>query len=94
MPQRKTVLPGFMGLVLLVVLVWGTMPVSGALPATTPVPTGFPTPAGSVPSGPPLSLTLTMLFTCCSLGLVAGLIVVGFILSLRKRSIGESEKQA
>ncbi len=90
MPQWKTVFPGFMGLVILVVLV------SGGLPAATPAPLGFPTPtpAGPVPSGPPLSLTLTLIFTCCALGLVVGLIVVGFIVSMQNRNGGKPDKQA
>ena len=94
MPQRKMVLSGFMGLLLLVFMLPATMPVLSPLPAATALPPGSPSPtqAGPTPGAPPLSLTFTMLFTCCSLGLVVGLIVLGFIVSLQKRKIEQPEK--
>ena len=49
----------------------------------TPAPIYSPTPIST--GGPPLSLTLTLLFTCCALGLVVGVLALGFILSVQKR---------
>lgn len=51
-----------------------------------------PTPTGSPNSGPPLSLTLTLLFTCCALGLVVGVLVIGFIISIHKPKEVKGEK--
>ena len=36
-------------------------------------------------TAPPLSLTLTLLVTCCSVGLVVGVIVLAFILAMSNR---------
>jgi hypothetical protein len=52
----------------------------------TPIPTDGPT------GGPPLSLTLTLLFTCCALGLVVGVLALGFILSMQKQKAEKQEK--
>ncbi len=41
---------------------------------------------------PPLWLTLTLALTCCSLGLVVGILVLGFILSMGNRK-EEKEKK-
>lgn len=70
------------------------VPVSGVLPAVTPTPFSYPTlgPAQSGGGGPPLSLTLVLIFTCCSLGLVLGVLGLGFILALQKRKGGQSEQ--
>jgi hypothetical protein len=66
------------------------IPVSGAPLASTPTPFNFPTavPPEGPPSGPPLSLTLTLLFTCCGLGLVVGVLILGFVLAMQKRKGG------
>ncbi len=42
---------------------------------------------------PPVSLTLMMAFTCCALGLVLGLVILGFVLSFQNRKKGEKEKK-
>lgn len=42
---------------------------------------------------PPLSLTLTLAFTCCSLGLVLGVLILGFVLSFQNRKKDEEEKK-
>jgi len=52
----------------------------------TPVPTGLPS------SGPPLSLTLMLVFTGCALSLVLGILVIGFILGTQMRKSEKSEK--
>ena len=52
----------------------------------TPVPTNGP--AG----GPPPSPTLTLLFTCCALGLVVGVLALGFILSMQKQKAEKQDK--
>ena len=90
MPQKKMVLPSLAGLVMVLAWVSGAGPVSSALPAITPT----PSPASAAPGGPPLSLTLTLLFTCCSLGVVVGLIVLGFVLSMQKRNAAKAEKDS
>ena len=63
------------------------VPISGGAPSILPTPFQFPTPvpATTPSSGPPLSLTLMLAFTCCALGLVVGVIVVGFIVSRENR---------
>lgn len=70
------------------------VPISGAPLAVTPTPFDFPTPspAETTSSGPPLSLTLTLLFTCCALGLVVGVLVIGFIVAMQKRKGETNEK--
>jgi hypothetical protein len=70
------------------------VPVSGALPAITPTPFSYPTlpSASSTGGGPPLSLTLILIFTCCVLGLVVGVLVLLFLMSLSKRNGGGNEK--
>ena len=90
MPQRKMILPGFVGLIFILAWASGVVPVSGALPGITPT----PSPTGPAPAGPPLSLTLTLLCTFCSLGVVVGLIVLGFVLSMQRRKEGTAEKDA
>lgn len=42
---------------------------------------------------PPLSLTLMLGFTCCALGLVLGLVVLGFVLSFQNHKKDEKEKK-
>lgn len=71
------------------------VPVSGVLPAITP--TAFtipptPTPAKFVPTMPPLSLTLILVFTCCAMGLVVGVLVLAFVLAAQNRKGGKNEK--
>jgi Peptidase MA superfamily len=70
------------------------VPVSGAPLAITPTPFNFPTPVSTnqPPSGPPLSLTFTLLFTCCGLGLILGVLILGFVLAMQKRKGGSDEK--
>jgi hypothetical protein len=71
------------------------VPFSGAAPAISPTPFSFPTPAPKAASkGPPLSLTLMLLFTCCAIGLVLVILGIGFFISLenRKRIKDESRQ--
>jgi len=70
------------------------VPISGAPLAITPTPFDFPTPSPAETSGngPPLSLTLTLLFTCCALGLVVGVLVIGFIIAMQKRKEENNDK--
>jgi len=70
------------------------VPVSGALQAVTPTPFAYSTssPASPLRGAPPLSLTIILLVTCCTLGLVVGLIVLMFIISLSNRKGGKDEK--
>ncbi len=49
------------------------------VPPATPAATMTPAPPDAQPSGPPLSLTLTLLFTCCSVGLVLGVLILGIL---------------
>jgi len=35
---------------------------------------------------PPLSLTLMLAFTCCALGLVLGILILGFVVSFQNRN--------
>ena len=50
-----------------------------------------PTPTNAAPSGPPLSLTLMLGFTCLALLLVVGILVLGFMASLTNRK--EADKK-
>jgi NhaP-type Na+/H+ or K+/H+ antiporter len=43
--------------------------------------------------GPPLSLTAMLALTGCALGLVVGILVLGFLVSLRKRGFEDEDKQ-
>jgi hypothetical protein len=72
------------------------VPISGGAPAILPTPFQFPTPAPAPsPAGsPPLSLTLMLAFTCCALGLVVGVIVIGFFISRDNRKRTTNEKGA
>lgn len=56
---------------------------SSSLPFTTPVPAS--TLEEDVPSGPPLSLTLSLLCFCLAFSLVIGVFVLGFILRMPSR---------
>ncbi len=70
------------------------VPISGAPLAVTPTPFNFPTPAPteSPTGGPPLSLTLILISICCALGLVLGVLVLGFILAMQRNKGGKNEK--
>ena len=67
---------------------------SGALVSITPPSSDSPTPVATdrPTGGPPLSLTLTQLFTCCALGLVVGVLALGFILSMQKQKEEKKDK--
>lgn len=59
----------------------------------TPSPSTPATPAAqAVRERPPLSLTLMLLFTCCSVGLVLGMLVVGIMASRGNQGQGKDEK--
>jgi len=76
------------------------VPISGAPLAMTPTPFTFPTlppadlPPGGLPnpSGPPLSLTLSLLGICCALALVLGVLILGVVLVTQKRKESPHEK--
>ncbi len=71
------------------------VPISGVAPAINPTPFNFPTPVPAPASGgPPLSLTLMLAFTCCAIGLVVGVLVIGFIVSRENRKRMKNEKSA
>lgn len=65
---------------------------SSSILSASPAITATPITTEAPPSGPPLSLTLMLLFTCCALGLVLGVLVVGYVLSIRNRKGGKDEK--
>jgi len=71
-----------------------SVPASIAQGSITPTPSDVqtPLPAGQPTGGPPLSLTLTLLFTCCALGLVVGVLVIGFILAMQKQKEEKKEQ--
>ncbi|MGZ6315801.1 MAG: hypothetical protein ACXWNQ_00945 [Anaerolineales bacterium] len=96
MLQSKAVVPALMGLTIVAVLILGALPVTSAQAAVSAAPRAqvTPTPTGPVSGGPPLSLTLTLLFTLCSLGAVVGLLVVGFILSMQRQKGNKPDKPA
>ena len=55
--------------------------------AATALPSAVPTPSGEpVHGSPPLSLTLMLVFTGCSVGAVIAVLVVGAIASVRNRA--------
>jgi hypothetical protein len=53
-----------------------------------------PVPTDVVSTGPPLSLSLMLLFTCCGLGLVLGVLVVGFLAATTNRQAVKDEKKS
>jgi hypothetical protein len=57
--------------------------------SSTAAPSGSPTSAGPVPGGPPLSLTLMLILTGCSVGSVLGLIILAFIFGIRNQKTGK-----
>lgn len=59
-----------------------------AIVTPTFVPTIVPISGAPFPSTPPLSLTLLLLLTCCSVGLVLGVLALGFIVAMQKRKGG------
>ncbi len=75
---------------------WTTWPLSTPTAAVTPAP---PTPFATLPptkfpqGGPPLSLTLILLFTCCALGAVIGVIILGFVLNVSRRKESQAEEK-
>ncbi len=71
-------------------------PISAKAPSILPTPFQFPTPAPASTSAasPPLSLTLMLGLTCCAMALVAGVFVVGFLVSREKRKRNLDEKSA
>jgi hypothetical protein len=94
--RSKAVVPALIGLTIVAVLILGAIPATGAQAAVSAAPPAqvTPTPTGPVSGGPPLSLTLTLLFTLCSLGAVVGVLVVGFILSMRRQKDDKPDKPA
>ena len=81
-------------LVLAVGGIFFVLPPATARVAATPAPTTLATlPPGDFPQRPPLSLTLTLAFTCCALGAVVGVIVLGFVIGIQRRKEDKSEKQ-
>ncbi|HEX2697136.1 MAG TPA: peptidase MA family metallohydrolase [Anaerolineales bacterium] len=72
------------------------VPVSGAPLAITPTPFNFPTPiqTDNLSGGPPLSLTLILLFTCCAIFLVLGAIVIAVIVAMQRGKGGNNEKKS
>ncbi len=43
-------------------------------------------------SGPPITLTLVLGFTCLAIGLIAGVLVLGFFVAMRQRRGKDSPK--
>ena len=63
-------------------------PVSNPVPQTTPEPST----EEMVPSGPPLSLTLSLLFFCLVFALLIGVFVLGVIVRMPSRKDKDIEK--
>jgi Peptidase MA superfamily len=72
------------------------VPIGGAVSVlqvtTTPVPTssfnGEPTQTPVVPTGPPLALTMILLGVCCSMLILLGVVVLGFVVRNQNRKEG------
>ncbi len=68
-----------------------TDPAAAAPLAPTPLATPLPT---SLPrTAPPLSLTLMLGFTCCAVGAVLGILVLGFVLGIQRRKDEQAEQK-
>lgn len=66
------------------------VPVAGIPLAITPTPFSIPTPVPTIASsGPPLSLTLMLAFTCCALLLVLAVLIIGVIAAMTSRKGGK-----
>jgi len=68
--------------------------------ATTVAPTATPIAPSAItatptfqPSAPPLSLTLTLAFTCCALGGVLGILALGIIASRGNQKEAQEKKK-
>ena len=59
----------------------------------TPTPTSPSSgePEGTVPTGPPLPLTLTLLGLCCAFLILIGVVVLGFVVRRENRQLGKNE---
>ena len=71
-------------------VIFADAPASNAVPQTTPVPSASPEEA--IQSGPPLSLTLTLLCFCLAFGLLIGVFVLGVIVRMPGRKDKDIEK--
>jgi hypothetical protein len=71
------------------------VPISGAPLTITAMPSSFPTdvPSDRPTGGPPLSLTLMLVFTGCALSLVLGILVLGFVLATQNRKFEKKDKK-
>lgn len=68
---------------------------SEASPGIAPAPYGLPAPMPAQPARepPPLSLTLMLLFTCCGVSGVIGVIVIGAVLAAKTTKKDKSEER-
>jgi hypothetical protein len=72
------------------------VPVSGVPLAIAPTPFSYPTagPTQAASGTPPWSLTLMLVLTCCSVGGVVGVFVIGALLATQRRKKGKNEDLA
>ncbi len=68
--------------------------ISGVSLTITATSVSYPTnlPTDRPTGGPPLSLTLMLVFTGCALSLVLGILVLGFVLATQNRKFEKKEK--
>lgn len=71
------------------------VPISSAPLTLAATPAPFPTDIATdgPTGGPPLSLTLMLVFTGCALSLVLGILVLGFVLATQNRKLEKKEKE-
>ncbi len=93
--QKRRILILLLASPLLVAALWSALPFPAAAALATPAPTPLASPPSTpfAPTAPPLSLTLTLAFTCCAVGAVLGVLVLGFVLGIQRRKDEQPKKQ-
>ncbi len=90
--QKRRILILLLASALLAAL-YSTLPLFATAAPATPAPTALASPPSTpfAPTAPPLSLTLTLAFTCCAVGAVLGVLVLGFVLGIPRRKEEKGE---
>ena len=74
----------------------GNLPLAADSPLLQTIQTPFPTsapdgPEASAPTGPPLTLTLTLLGLCCAFLILIGVVILGFVVRRENRRVVKKE---
>ena len=94
MPKRRISIL-LLASTLVAAILWSTLPLPAIAAPVTPAPTPLATVSATevARTAPPLSLTLTLAFTCCALAAVLGVLVLGFVMGIQRRKDGKPDKE-